>query len=135
MIFSCFIRRSFQNALQPWWTIYNDIYPVASNLLSLAWRLRLDPIMGYTHSHLCMPRACLPFQWCLIRAQEHCTVSIIHCQFLFRIRPLKFNENGPTVNTNFRIAFKWKDACYNKHPNRRVTNICMKRCMLQQPSE
>ena len=50
MIFSCFTRRSFQNVLQPWWTVYNDFYPgateVTSNLLSLAWRLRLAPIVG-----------------------------------------------------------------------------------------
>ena len=50
MIFSCFRRRSFQNVIQPWWTVYNDFYLVAtevtSNFLSLAWRLRLDPIVG-----------------------------------------------------------------------------------------
>ena len=50
VISSCFTRRSFQNVHQPWWTVYNDFYPVAtevtSNLLSLAWRLRLHPIVG-----------------------------------------------------------------------------------------
>ena len=50
VIFSGFTRRSFQNVLQPWWTVYNDFYPVStevsSNLFSLAWRLRLHPIVG-----------------------------------------------------------------------------------------
>ena len=50
MISSCFTRHSFQDVHQPWWTVYNDFYPVAtevtSNLLSLAWRLRLHPIVG-----------------------------------------------------------------------------------------
>ena len=84
MIFRCFRRRSFQNVHEPLWTVYNYFYPVAievtSLLLSLAWRLRLDPIVGSNAAKptpiLCKPTARFPSQRCLIRAHVHCTVPI-----------------------------------------------------------
>ena len=99
MIFSCFTRRSFQNVHQPWWTVYNDFYPVAtevsSNLLSLAWRLRLHPIVGsndprpdpiYGSIRLAFhPKCALSARKCI--AQYRLKFQIIHCQFFFWIRP------------------------------------------------
>ena len=106
MISSCFTRRSFQNVHQPWWTVYNDFYPVAtevtSNLLSLAWRLRLHPIVGsddpkpdpiYARLRLAFhPKCALSARKCI--AQYRLKFQIIHCQFLFWIRPWV----GPALN-------------------------------------
>ena len=100
MISSCFTGRSFQNVHQPWWTVYNDFYPVAtevtSNLLSLAWRLRLHPIVGsndpkpdpiYASLRLAFhPKCALSARKCT--AQYRLKRKIIHCQVLFWIRPL-----------------------------------------------
>ena len=99
VIFSCFTRRSFQNVHQPWWTVYNDFYPVAtevtSNLLSLAWGLRLHPIVGssnpkpdpiYASLRLAFhPKCALSARKCI--AQYRLIFQIIHCQFSFWIRP------------------------------------------------
>ena len=99
MISSCFTRQSFQNVHQPWWTVYNDFYPVAtevtSNLLSLAWRLRLHPIVGsndpkpdpiYASLRLAFhPKCALSARKCI--AQYRLKFQIIHCQFFFWIRP------------------------------------------------
>ena len=99
MISSCFTRHSFQNVHQPWWTVYNDFYPVAtevtSNLLSLAWRLRLHPIVGsndpkpdpiYASLRLAFhPKCALSARKCI--AQYRLKFQIIHCQFFFWIRP------------------------------------------------
>ena len=99
MIFSCFRRRSFQNDRQPWRTVYNDFYPVAtevtSNLLSLAWRLRLHPIVGsndpkpdpiYASLRLAFhPKCGLSARKCIAQYRLKC--HIIHCQFFFWIRP------------------------------------------------
>ena len=100
MIFSCFTRRSFQNVHQPWWTVYNDFYPVAtevtSNLLSLAWKLRLHPIVGsndpkpdpiYASLRLAFhPKCALSARKCI--AQYRLKFQIIHCQFFFLDPPL-----------------------------------------------
>ena len=99
MIFSCFTRHSFQNVHQPWWTVYNDFYPVAtevtSNLLSLAWKLRLHPIVGsndpkpdpiYASLRLAFhPKCALSAHKCI--AQYRLKFQIIHCQFFFWICP------------------------------------------------
>ena len=99
MIFSGFTRRSFQNVLQPWWTVYNDFYPVAtevtSSLLSLAWRLPVDPIVGsnapkpnpiYASLWLAFhPKCALSARKCIAQYRLKC--QIIHCRFLFWIRP------------------------------------------------
>ena len=99
MISSCFTRHSFQNVHQPWWTVYNDFYPVAtevtSNLLSLAWRLRLHPIVGsndpkpdpiYASLRLAFhPKCALSARKCI--AQYRLKFQIIHCRFFFWIRP------------------------------------------------
>ena len=99
VIFSCFTRRSFQNVHQPWWTVHNDFYPVAteltSNLLSLAWRLRLHPIVGlndpkpdpiYASQRLAFLPKCI-LSACKCIAQYRLKFQIIHCQFSFWIRP------------------------------------------------
>ena len=99
MISSCFIRRSFQNVRQTWWTVYNDFYPVAtevsSNLLSLAWRLRLHPIVGssdpkpdpiYASLRLAFHTKCaLSARKCT--AQYRLKFQIVHYQLFFSIRP------------------------------------------------
>ena len=82
---------------KPWWIVYNDFYPVAtevtSNLLSLAWRLRLHPIVGsndpkpdpiYASLRLAFHPKCA-LQLCI--AQYRLKFQIIHCQFFFWIRP------------------------------------------------
>ena len=88
MIFSCFTRRSFQNVLRPWWTYYNDFYPVAteatSNLLSLAWRLRLHPIVGSNDPEP-HPKCAVSARKCIAQYRLKC--QIIHCQIFFWIRP------------------------------------------------
>ena len=103
MISSCFTRHSFQNVHQPWWTVYNDFYPVAtevtSNLLSLAWGLRLHPIVDsndpkpdpiYASLRLAFhPKCALSARKCI--AQYRLKFHIIHCQFFFWIRPCLFN--------------------------------------------
>ena len=75
--------------------VYNDFYPVAtevtSNLLSLAWRLRLHPIVGlndpkpdpiYASLRLAFHRKCaLSARECI--AQYRTKFQIIHCQFFF----------------------------------------------------
>ena len=100
MISSCFTRHSFQNVHQPWWTVYNDFYPVptevTSNLLSLAWRLRLHPIVGsndpkpdpiYARIRLAFhPKCALSARKCI--AQYRLKFQIIHCQFFFEDPPL-----------------------------------------------
>ena len=97
--FSCFRRRSFQNVLQTWWTVYNDFYPVAtkvtSNLLSLAWRLRLDPIVGsnapkpnpiYASLRRAFhPKSALSARKCI--AQYRLKFQITHSQYIFWIHP------------------------------------------------
>ena len=99
MIFSCFTRRSFQNVLQPWWIVYNDFYPVAtevtSNLLSFTWRLQLHPIVGsndpkpdpiYASLRFAFdPKCALSARKCI--AQYRLKFQIIHCQLFFWIRP------------------------------------------------
>ena len=103
MISSCFTRRSFQNVHQPWWTVYNDFYPVAtdvsSNLLSLAWRLRLHHIVGsndpkpdpiYASLRLAFHPKCA-LSACKCIAQYRLKFQIIHCQFFFWIRPCQGN--------------------------------------------
>ena len=100
MVFSCFTRRAFQNVLQPWWTVYSDFYPVetevTSNLLSLAWRLRLHPIVGsndpkpdpiYASRRLAFHHKCaLSARKCI--AQYRLKFQIIHCHFFFLDPPL-----------------------------------------------
>ena len=88
MIFSCFTRRSFQNVLQPWWRVYNDFYPVAtevtSNLLSLAWRLRIHLIVG-SNDPKPDPKCALSARKCI--AQYRLRFQIIPCQLFFWIHP------------------------------------------------
>ena len=105
MIFSCFRRRSFQNVLKPWWTVYNDFYPVTtevfSNLLSLAWRSRLDPIVCpnplkpnpiYASLRLAFhPKCALSARKCI--PQYRLKFQIINCQFFLWIRPCSGTKN------------------------------------------
>ena len=103
-ITSCFDglnqSQSFQNVLQPWRTVYNDFYPVAtevtSNLLSLPWRLRLHPIVGsndpkpdpiYATLRIAFhPKCALSARKCI--AQYRLKFQITHCQFFFLDPPL-----------------------------------------------
>ena len=119
MIFSYFRRWSFQNVFQPWWTVYIDFSPVAaevtSNLLSLAWRLRLDPIVGWNapkpKSHLCKPTACLSSQMCHIRAQVHCTVPIKISNY-----PLSIFFLDPLLTLRARCNSSNNFTSFNKTP-------------------
>ena len=98
MIFSCFTRRSFQNVHQPWWTAYNDFYPVAtevsSNLLSLAWWLRLDPIVGSNApkpNPMYHSKCALSARKCIARLKE---MDIYHWNFPFKSQNVRTVSYG-----------------------------------------
>ena len=87
VISSSFTRRSFQNVHQPWWTVYNDFYPVKTEVTSICSSLpggcyctplwvqtTLNPIPFMQAYGKCIAQYRLKFQ-------------IIHCQFFFWIRP------------------------------------------------
>ena len=141
MIFSCFTRRSFQNVLQPWWTVYNDFYPVetevTSNLLSLAWRFRLHPIVGsndpkpdpiYASLQLAFhPKCALSARKCI--AQYRFKFQIIHCQFLpgsapaLGLCPLS-NHSEINVNVSERnVDRKYNGDKLTSSPARFIWNI------------
>ena len=109
MNFSCFTRRSFQNVHQPWWTVYNDFYPVAteatSNLLSLAWRLRLHPIVG-SNDPKPRPKCALSARKCIV--QYRLKFQIIHCQFFFPDPPLNNLGHCVSYDDILRVETTWE---------------------------
>ena len=103
MIFSCFTRRSFQNVLQPWWIVYNDFHPVAtevtSSLLSLDWRLRLHPIVGLND-----PKPDPIYASLRLAFHPECVLSARKCiaqyRLKFQIIPVNFFSGSTPAASN-----------------------------------
>ena len=118
MIFSCFRRRSFQNVIQPRWIVYDDFYSVAIEVISLAWRLRLDPIVGlnapkpipiYASLGLAFhPKGALPTRKCI--AQYRLKFQISHCQISFLDPPLLSSTMLNVITLAFSARKNYRPA-------------------------